>query len=245
MKLLTPIFIGLLLLTSPAAFAQFDLGLKFMPNMSFNRVQDIEDDNDLVADNSGIGIRYGIGAVADIRFGENYALSTGLNFVVKRAGVNYDYQPGNTNATEPYEPFSNGELVHNLQYVQIPLGIKLYTNEIMTDIQLYFNVAGTIDIKVAENMIKSPSAAYEDAYGEHNHYRPLDFGGILAVGGEMALGSNTKVFGGLYYNRNFLNIMRDELDVDNNDQNLSKITGRRENQTLSLSQLGLEVGLKF
>lgn len=229
-----------------AAHAQdFDLGLKVMPNMAFNRLEDMEDEDPYQLDNNSLGVRFGLGVMADYFMGDNYALNMGLNFLVKRASTKYSFIDGGVPFGGDDNPFGSEMIVtHNIQYVQLPVGMKFYTNEVMLDSKIYFNVAGTIDIKVAENMIEAPDA-YKRAYEYENHYRPLDFGAILAIGGEMELGSSTKAFAGFFYNRNFLSIVRDEVGVDNNESGFEERNERRKDLEIRLSQIGIEAGIKF
>lgn len=207
-----------LIFISSGAFAQVKFGLRFAPNLAVNRVQG---QNALAASTAaGPTIRYSFGGVADFFFAPNYAFSTGLWFTTKRAGLKYS---STNNGVD--DQLRNGETYKiNLQYIQVPVSMKFYTNEVATDIRLYFQLGGTIDARIAE---KRKEGNLEDS---RSLIRPVDIGALLGSGAEWVLGENTIVFGGINYNRGLINQLKNKAAEDirlNNDL------------------ISIEVGLKF
>lgn len=217
---------ALLALKSYAQSPGLDIGIKLMPNLSITRVTDKEDDDLREIANDGLSGRFGAGLVVDAFFANNYAFNTGLNFIVRRPSLSYDSADA-----------SSRELKHSLQYLQIPVGLKLFTNDIAVNARVYFNVAGNFDIKIAERIVEDPD---NYAYDESKHYIGLDFGIIFASGAEFQV-SGLTLFGGLFYNRNFLNIARNGIEGEGGVQDLDL----KDEARVVLSNFGIEGGIKF
>lgn len=110
-------------------FAQLKAGLKFSPTFALNSVIDnAGTPNTVTYSNNSLGLRYSTGLNLDFHINESVAFATGLWFTVKRVGLTT--QP--TGMDPIYENY-------NVQYLQLPLTIKMYTNEIATDMKLYLD----------------------------------------------------------------------------------------------------------
>ncbi|HEY8401778.1 MAG TPA: porin family protein [Cytophagaceae bacterium] len=200
-------------------FAQVKIGLRVAPSLSINRVNDKDATDLFTFDRNGAGIGFTAGPIVDFYLSDNYAITTGIWYSSKRAG---------------YEVSSLGgkfERVVGLQYVQLPVLFKLFTNEIATDMKLYFSVGATVDVKIAEKLRKQNPALVGNY---ENSFQPLDLGVYAGAGVEMQLGTNTSAFGGIFYNRGLLN------QAKNRDNFKFK-----DAVDYGVDLLGLEVGLKF
>ena len=226
----------LLLLSTSTTFAQdgkFKLGLRFAPSLSSTRVQDLSDKDDVSFSGSSSGIRFSAGLSGDFYFGRNYSFYTGVWYSVMKSGIQAVY-------TDPIiKTKSNAESITNLQYLQIPVALKLFTNEVATDVKLYFVVGGTGGINIQEKKISyqdDTKLFTEPALGKG--YSFADVGLLLGAGAEYRLGESTTLFGGLSYNRGLLNVPSAKGPlVWNKDA--------AELYDLSLSQISLEMGIKF
>jgi hypothetical protein len=197
------IVLFLFIISSFSVYSQIKVGIRIAPLISNDRVS---------ADNGVTGyvdgkpaLSFSAGAFGDYFFRENYALHTGLRYTVKK------FQNSGNNST--------GYV--NLQYIQLPLALKLLTDEVTDGLNLYFQFGGTLDFRMTEkykDMTTTPTSKVT---------RPFDAGMLLAAGVEKNFGGNTVVFGGLEYNRGFLDI--------------SKNTTIQSKSTL----ISLEMGLKF
>lgn len=196
--------------------AQSKIGIKFAPTLSTNRV-DFTGNNYSVSSN-GVGGRFIFGPIFDLFITDNYYFSTGILFAPKRIGVTVIDRNG-------AQPISS-EQAYNLQYIQLPATLKLFTNELALDTRVYFQLGGLLEFKIA-------SGAQEDYPLKYiNETRLFDLGIHLGSGVEYRLGYNTLLFGGIFYNRGLTNAVTsatpEGLEID-----------------LKNDLVGLELGIKF
>jgi len=174
------------------AEAQVRFGFKVAPNITFNRIDADADNTDFSTE--GVGLRFQLGPVFDIEFKENHYFSTGLIFTSKRSAFSAD--SAGTAYIEDYSP----------QYLQVPITLKLFTEEIGLDKKIYFQFGGTVDFKTntpgdEEKIVRS--------------FNFIDLNSLLAVGLEYGIGINTKLFGGIIYQRGLLDTIKDNVYGDN------------------------------
>jgi hypothetical protein len=138
------------------------------------------------------------------------------------------------------KPVNNGESVYNLQYLQVPVALKLFTNEIGTDLKMYFVVGGTLGLKIDEkekSWDENGSSAQKPSKGSGHSFG--DVGLLLGSGVEYQMGETTTLFFGLSYNRGLLDIASKKGPMWFSGKNTSDI------YTISTSLLSLEAGIKF
>ncbi|MDB5263044.1 MAG: hypothetical protein JWQ14_2325, partial [Adhaeribacter sp.] len=123
--------VAFLFLISGSAFAQWEIGIKLTPSIASNRVVAPDD---LGFKSLNAKTHFGGGVIADYFFRENYALSTGIIYNTRGAGVSY-LDPNSSSNQRKSDEFA-------IQYLEIPITLKLYTNEIGTDMKLYFQAGG-------------------------------------------------------------------------------------------------------
>ncbi|KOY85688.1 hypothetical protein AD998_05555 [bacterium 336/3] len=183
-------------LISLATFAQddtgFKLGFKIGTPIAFNSVKSTE--NGIDASPNGASLRFMAGPIADIVWTERYALTTGILFTTKQA--NYQTQVAGIDAiNEKY----------GLQYIQIPVGLKLFTDELFTNGKGYVNFGIQPEILVGNSR---KSGNYVDGQLKSasliRKFSPLDIGMFIGAGVEYQLGNNP-IFGGIGYQRSFIN----------------------------------------
>lgn len=230
MKKSAVLFLAMFL--SFTGFAQVKLGLRLAPGLAVNSV--IGDDVFNDAETNGASVRFSAGPIADFFFADNYAISTGLWYTVKRGSFRV---PGGL-LDETGASLGN-QTTYNLQMIQIPVTVKLYTNEVAPDIRVYFQLGGTLDFKLAEKAKDESNnilAELSERQDEKAAYKPIDIGLYLGAGAELILGENTALFGGLNYNRGLVNALG---GLDYN--------GSRINNDLKIRNqlISLEVGIKF
>jgi hypothetical protein len=211
------------------------LGIRFAPGFSFNTL-DANGVYSNVTPNLS-AIRLSGGLIADFFFIENYAFSTGLWYTIKRSA--FDNLPLGSSSV-PGEPTPTGSSEYNLQYLQIPVSLKLFTNEVAPDTRVYFQVGTTLDAKLAEKAKnKSNNILYQASISQDvKVYKPFDVSLLLGAGVEFRMGENTTAFGGITYNRGLINALSGGIKdsggttINNNLKSLNNL-------------LSLEVGLKF
>lgn len=167
---------------SVSVFSQTKLAIKLAPVIISNRVKN----DSLTADSNGSVAKFSVGLVVDAPLSDTYYLSTGLIYMPKRAGFVID-----TVAEE-----------YRLQYLQIPLTVKLFTNEIAPDFKAFFQLGGGAEIKVFDERLKA-------SYNIVKSFRPIDFSAILGAGAEYKLGINTTIFAGASYQRGLVDIVNE------------------------------------
>lgn len=163
-----------------AASSQTRLGLKLAPVIVSNRVTNDAQN----VDGDGSKMKLSVGLIVDKPLSDTYFLSTGLIYMPKRAA----FRSSDNTVREEYK----------LQYLQIPATLKLFTNEVMPDMKVYFQVGGGIDIKVFDEP-EDPS------YVLIEKFNAVDFSVILGTGVEYRAGINTTLFGGISYQRGLAN----------------------------------------
>lgn len=164
----------------------------------------------------GVGGRFVFGPVYDHFLSDNYSISTGLLYAPKRVGLEIRHPNDATkNRTESY----------NLQYLQVPAALKLFTNELALDTRIFFQLGGLMEIKINEKPQNKVDPIVD-------RFQFFDVGLHLGAGVEHRLGYNTILFGGFFYNRGLINAaattveMEDKLRIHND-------------------LLGLDLGVKF
>ncbi len=180
---------------------KIDVGIMFAPNLSLNRVLDQAEDWDI--SNDGIGMRFSAGPIADIFVTDNVAFSTGIFFCSKRSAVSGQESTQDTSLNVQV----------NLQYVQVPVGLKFFTNEIANKLKIYFSLHGSIEGKINELIVD-----YEDEQ-DWKFAKPFDAGMHLGAGVELNVGQSNAAFFGVNYNRGLINIIRGDFhEVINKDE---------------------------
>jgi hypothetical protein len=222
-------------------FAQLKAGIKFSPTLAMNTVTDNSSllDGTFYSNNS-LGLRYSTGLNLDFHINHSVAFGTGLWFTVKRAGFK-------TSFNDKGVDLGTIDEIYNLQYLQIPLTLKMFTNEIADDMKLYFQLGPSIDIRINEKIISdNPSLKrfYPTAHSaiegvDKSVFSYLDFSVIGGAGVEWQMGEHTAIFGGLSYNRGLLNTFNPTLKWL---KSTSYVNADINNKTSAIS---LDLGIKF
>lgn len=203
MKKLT--LVALLLVLTSTAFAQLEMGIKITPAIASNRVIAPKD---LGFEKEGGQFRFGFGVIGDYYFTDNAAFSTGLSFTGK--GGSISYLENNVRLVEEI----------SLQYLEIPVTVKLFTNEVAPDMQVYFQTGLSLNPRIAAKVNGEKLDQNDEKYNKR--FNVLDTDVILGSGVELQLGESTKVFGGLSYHRGLINIddhhqdRSDKIEIRNN-----------------------------
>ncbi|UOQ75788.1 hypothetical protein MUN84_14175 [Hymenobacter sp. 5516J-16] len=121
--------------------------------------------------------------------------------------------------------------------MQVPVTVKLFTNDIATDTKLYFQLGGTLGGVIAgriggEKYYTDPATTEKSKASKHVIIP--DAGLRAGLGVERQLGKNTKVLAGLSYHRGLLNI----------DNYFEDSRGFKEVE-LKNSEFALDLGIKF
>lgn len=207
------------------AQAQIEVGIMFAPNISINRIDGVDKDgkvSDFVVDKNQAGMRFSAGPTVDLFLSDNIAVSTGVFFTLKRSSVTFSYDSSGSSTFDP---------VVNIQYVQIPVALKMYTNEIMSRTKLYFKLGGTLDTRIAENLQNDQDVNFDEEFS-----RLLDAGLYLGAGIEKGIGKSNKVFAAVTYNRGLINVIT---------KDFHEAVNRENDFVINNDLLSLVAGFKF
>jgi opacity protein-like surface antigen len=206
--------VAALLLTPALLLAQDDgvrFGLKLSPNMSF--VQ--SETKTLKSNGAGLGYTFGLMLELPIGTTGNYRFATGLNLNTMKAKWKSEYS---------YQDAINGpiklrelETDVSLQYIELPLTVKLMTNEI--GYMRYYAVVGAgnaFNVKAKADLVQpklDQSGAYvvdfEKVEGENiqDDIALYKASLIVGAGAEYTFSGNTALMFGITYNNGFTNIL--------------------------------------
>jgi hypothetical protein len=212
-----------ILFLSITSYSQVKLGLKFAPGFSFNRVTGEDLSGYSAYKKNGLGVRFIAGPEVYFQMGDNAALVTGVWFSSRRVALKYQ------------SPFADVKETYNLQYISLPLYLKLYTNEIATDTKVYFNVGGTFDVKLKDNNLKTNVAT-----PTISKWKPIDAMVTLGTGIQLQMGESTYLLAGISYNRGLVNVVGSKTKFSDGAGNIvdPKIK-------LNSDLLLLDIGLRF
>ncbi len=175
-------------------FAQTRIGLSVQPGILANRVNSEIDSLQVRKDGSKPKIWLGIFIEKELK--ENYFFITGLYWAPKRFGM----QQGSG---------ADQETLHvKLQYLQIPILLKLLTDEIALDKKIYFQVGPIMEIKIQDSPDRNLSEFYIDKINFWDI--SLHFG----TGLDIKVGQNTILTGGFSYYRGLVNTVKTSKSLD-------------------------------
>lgn len=197
-----------------SCFGQFKLGIQFSPTFSTNRIEASSDS--LNIDTDGTGLRMAFGPIIDYQIKDNYYFSSGLLFVSKRVGVEASRKDGTGLPVRE---------TYGLQYLQVPLSLKLFTNEVAIDKKFYFQLGTTLEFAIDEKKKSDDNFLVEE-------FKLFDSSLLLGFGLEYKLGINTTLFGGFSYHRGLFNVVGEQAALDTDLK-------------LKNDYLGLDIGVKF
>jgi hypothetical protein len=207
--------ITILTMFSTQAISQTKIGLRISPAFCLNRIKDLNNTDGVNFESNGSGVRFSVGPTIDFMFSENAGFTTGLWYMSYRNGLK---------ANEYTETVST-------QSVQIPLTLKAYTNEIATNLKLYFQMGGQLNFSFYEKYKKSSTPLVGDYDNKYNFF---DVALYFGTGVSYKIGESNELFGGLYYNRGLMNLF-------NNNDTFDYKKAAKYNMDL----IGIEAGIRF
>ncbi|GGG46707.1 porin family protein [Hymenobacter glacieicola] len=210
--------------TIGAASAQVEIGLKVSPSITSLRA-DSPTAYGFQSESSKLGL--GGGLIIDYFFGQNYAFSTGLELTGKGGTISYFDQTLNRRQEQKI----------GLQYLQVPVTVKLFTNDVATDTKLYFQLGGSLNAAIAgrvngDKRYVDPATTQETKASKHVIIPDASLRGGFGV--EYQLGQSTKVLAGVSYHRGLFNIDR----YFENERDFKEVE-------LKNSEFALDLGIKF
>ncbi|MEZ0608591.1 hypothetical protein ACAW74_08755 [Fibrella sp. WM1] len=144
-------------------------------------------------DSPGASLQYSVGPSVDIYLMQNrYALSTGLWYTAKNVGFVHPVSDG------------GGLSTYNLQYIQLPVTMKLMSDNLIKTGRTYVQYGATVDVKVAERALDKASNVFYQRNSSRNQFAATDFGLLVAVGYIRQISPTNSLIVSLQYQRSFV-----------------------------------------
>lgn len=194
------VLLSFFLLTSLFTNAQkFHFGLMAAPGIAWMKVTT----SGVSSDASKIGFSYGIVTEFAFNKAENYAFATGVQASYRGGSILYH---------------DTTTIKLGLQYLEIPITLKMKTNEIGA-IKYFgqFGVVPGINIKAAANSstkIAGGNNLSIDYKNYQSHINPITLSLLIALGFEYNLTGTTSGFVSIDFNNGLIDIIRDRSDLN-------------------------------
>jgi Outer membrane protein beta-barrel domain len=222
----------------------------------------IKSNDKLIVQNGGnVGLK--LGTTADIYFKDNYSFTLGFDLGFKEGGE-FLYEIGGNFLPESElsdqilqtgdKPLPDGvKIRYNLTYLEFPVGFKIRTREKETSNMRYFLEAPVFTFSFltrGRGDIETDDAIYE----AENIYKDMSVINIfwgLGAGFEYSISQNNALVGGIYYQKGFFDITRDEgwRSIINPGQDPNDPTDdylkQTEDSKASIGNLVLRLGIIF
>lgn len=204
------LFIGLLMLfTTGTVFAQygtepyygFRLGLTAHPTIGWAKPEG--------AKSNGVNLGFSYGLIGDFNFAENYSFSTGFTITTIN-GKTTEIDPRPYHDSQQFPNPTPYDLKYMLQYVEIPLTVKLKTEKIgMVRWYGQFGLSNDFMIGARQDVSINGRTLFDNTRikKDINFYRA---GLIIGAGLEYDIARNTSVTTGLTFNNGFTDITDDK-----------------------------------
>lgn len=230
------------------------IGFQASPMISW-----VNNNDKLIVKNGGnLGLK--IGTTADIYFKDTYSFTMGLNLAFHEGGE-FLYETGgnylpNSELSDPLlnsqdldKPMPDGTRIrYNLQYIEIPVGLKLRSKEFgylryFVEAPIFtfsYLTRGRADIETDDALYESENV-YEDLTKVN-----LFWG--LGAGVEYAISTNNALTGGIYFQNGLFDFTRDKgyrsNDNPDNDPNFPFIR-ETDDSRARVSNVVLKLGIIF
>jgi len=164
------------------------------------------DKKDVTSDGSKLGVN--IGLAIDNFFGPNYAFTTGISIDNTGGFLKFNEIDGKsieTNSGIDTIPLGN-TLEYKLQYISIPLGLKLKTNEIG-----YFTFITHLGVNTGINIKATGEVENYELENTNisDEVKLFNLAYFIGAGAEYSIGGNTAIVLGLTYTNGFVDITKD------------------------------------
>lgn len=175
-------------------------GIFFDPNIAWMK-PDISD-----VENAGTRMGFKVGLSFEKYFTENYAFFSGIS--IQHLGGKLKYADSISFTAQNITKMlpEGSTITYKLQYVSVPLGLKLKTNEI--GYLTYYGNLGLypqVLIKATGDVLQS-NIANSSIKDDVNIF---NLGYYIGMGAEYSLGGSTAICLGLYYTNGFLDVTTD------------------------------------
>jgi len=217
--------IAFLTLLMNGIFAQNELRFGFQVSPTFSWMS--TDDNTVNKNGTNLGLKLGV--ISEYYFRENYAFVTGIGFAFNQGGTLLHEKGGKiwTRSELPIDSdLPDGtNLKYDLQYVEIPFGLKLRSKELG-----YFRYFAEIPSFSLGFKSQARGSIKGNGLDESNieikkEVISLFLSWGFGFGGEYSLSASSSLMFGLFYQRVFTDVTRD-VAADRSKAVINNITAR-------------------
>jgi hypothetical protein len=195
----------ILLLVTPVILEAQGLRFSVLADPQFSWM--VPDMKNVTSKGAVTGINTGIGM--DFYFAENYAFSTGLTINNIGGKLQYaDTVAFSVNIGTVKVPPGN-TITYNLQYIDIPLGLKFKTNEIGY-ITYFANLGITPMLNIRSRASDVSKKIEKDNISQEINSLNMNY--FINVGIQYSLGGSSAIIGGLGYSSGFMDVTALETD---------------------------------
>jgi hypothetical protein len=161
----------------------------------------------------GVKAGFNWGFVGEFFLMENYAISTGFNVIYTNGKFSYpDQQTVNGSATA-----GETNRLLKLKYIQLPVILKMKTNDfngIKIFAEIGFGLGFRTDAKAEDDFYANSRLQQSKSSDVSNAVRFTRESLILGAGVEYPLGGSTFITGGIRFDNNFIDILKDQNSLD-------------------------------
>lgn len=261
MKNLKLILIVLLFITLQSSaqdggsdYKSFRFGLAVQPNISWMKV----DSKDF--ESNGISAKFSYGLLAEYSFAKNYSLASGIQILTTGGRINYKtpvYFQEDGKIEINGSSFLLGKRTYGTQYLNIPIALKMRTNEIgyMTyfaqfGLDACFKTNAKAKDTGSDNVpVTNPTPIPGSTTTKHNISSDVNFFRMalnIGAGAEYNLSGNTSLIFGINYSNGFVNVLKKnsaQLKVSDNNNPFG--LGNVLKQNARSHYIGLTAGILF
>ncbi|MCB0641013.1 MAG: outer membrane beta-barrel protein [Phaeodactylibacter sp.] len=231
---------------------RFRLGFQASPTFSWL------DSDDKFINSSGTSLGLRLGMRGDYFFAEKYALTSGIGFGFNQGGTllhdtGGELWPRSDLSNESLRVLPDGvKLKYNIRYVEVPFGLKMFTNEIMRDMRFFFEVP-VIILGIKSNAIGDISGASQTGQNSEDENIDKDvnlfnlswgLGGGIEYNVRGSSKGDTNLFAGFFFNQGFTDVT-DDRAVKYVDDGNGNITTEAEDSNGIIRAITIYVGVMF
>lgn len=190
------LFLLFLTTTVSAQYKSFQFGFHLSPNLGWMKSKS---DN---LDGKGTRMGFDWGFVGEFYIVENYAIATGFNINF----INTKYDVGSSIAKIKREL--------NTQYVEIPIILKMKTNEIGGFLRIYgevgYGISFLLDAEADDKLYLLNEKIGSEKHHVKDQIKNTRSALIIGAGVEVPIGGSTFIYGGLRFNNCFASVLKDQ-----------------------------------
>jgi hypothetical protein len=198
----------------------FHFGLKAAPSLAWLKT----DDKEVTSNGSKLGFTYGL--ITEFNFADNYAFATGLDICYRGGKLKSQSTIKNGAGVDSVTMIS--EATYNLQYIEIPVTLKLKTNEIgyltyylqagiAPGLNIRARASGKTSYQSLISGVPTPNPEEIDNIDVKDDINTLNVSMIIGGGIEYTLSGTTVMLAGIEFSNGFLDVIDgDEIKANSN-----------------------------